>query len=324
MADIFLNYARQNTQSADLLISLLEKEGFSVWVDRTRIYGADIWLEDIAKAIDECSIILALLSSASAERPMVQQEIIYAFEQGKKILPVYLEQVELPHALRIPFAGIQHVEYKDIQGIFNALRRTLRPIPIKMEERLIPPYSQTIKNPASEFGRGFSLGNNDRYSGNRDQKMLESYNSKDKSIRCKSRGYINAFYRPIFNEDETEEFFEIDIQGADTSAAIIKTRPDRIQIVYVVATFVPDTGSSINILDGSGKFHFYSFPTLPNGAYGNGFKIESNKFYGSSNIDIHLTAQGLEDACIKFFSRYEISAWRILPKEFYDFVFHNG
>jgi adenylate cyclase len=121
MADIFISYSSKDRAQAEQLIELLASAGLSVWIDQSGIDIATSWSKEIVQAIDTCKAFVVLLSPNSILSKNVMKEVSLAAEQGKKILPLDLEPVELSEDLRYHLAGIQRAPMTNIDSIIRAL-----------------------------------------------------------------------------------------------------------------------------------------------------------------------------------------------------------
>lgn len=108
--DVCISYSSRDRDRILALAEELRREGVSVWIDQGGIDAASMWSTEIVKAIDGCKVLLLALSAAAAESSNVVKEVSLALDRKKHILPVNLEPVEVPVALRYPLAGIQHVD----------------------------------------------------------------------------------------------------------------------------------------------------------------------------------------------------------------------
>jgi adenylate cyclase len=108
--DVCISYSSRDRDRILALAEQLRGEGVSVWIDQGGIDAASMWSTEIVKAIDGCKVLLLALSVAAAESANVVKEVSLALDRKKHILPVNLEPVEVPVALRYPLAGIQHVD----------------------------------------------------------------------------------------------------------------------------------------------------------------------------------------------------------------------
>jgi adenylate cyclase len=108
--DVCISYSSKDRERILQMAQQLRGAGVSVWIDQGGIDAAALWTAEIVKAIDGCKVLLLALSAAAAESPNVVKEVSLALDRKKHILPVNLEPVEVPVALRYPLAGIQHVD----------------------------------------------------------------------------------------------------------------------------------------------------------------------------------------------------------------------
>jgi TolB-like protein/Tfp pilus assembly protein PilF len=108
--EVCISYSSRDRDRILRIAEQLRGAGVSVWLDQGGIDAAALWSAEIVKAIDGCKVLLLALSAAAAESANVVKEVSLALDRKKHILPVNLEPVEVPVALRYPLAGIQHVD----------------------------------------------------------------------------------------------------------------------------------------------------------------------------------------------------------------------
>src|SRR5437870_4176440 len=100
--DLFVSYSRRDWDLVTPWIERLQGAGVSVWVDKSGIHGAFLWTSEIAQAIEESQVMILLVSSTSVASKHVVREVTLAHETNKPILPLLLEPIEIPLALRYP------------------------------------------------------------------------------------------------------------------------------------------------------------------------------------------------------------------------------
>jgi TolB-like protein/cytochrome c-type biogenesis protein CcmH/NrfG len=128
-ADVFVSYSRENKDEVLAIARELQAAGVSLWIDQSGIDAATLWGEEIVNAIDQCKVLLLMLSEAAIKSQNVVREVMLVNEKKKQILPVHLAPVVVPATLKYPLAGIQHVTYfegnkaDNIQAILRALQR---------------------------------------------------------------------------------------------------------------------------------------------------------------------------------------------------------
>jgi hypothetical protein len=110
----FISYSRVNKEFALKLASELRSSGFSVWLDQLDIPTGARWDDEVERALDECEIFMVILTPASSNSDNVRDEISYAIDARKRILPVLLENATIPLRLRrfqyVDFTGKSYKE----------------------------------------------------------------------------------------------------------------------------------------------------------------------------------------------------------------------
>ena len=91
------------------LAGYLREQGLNVWMDETDIHGATMWTEEIVEAIHGCTLFILAISSHSTGSKNVVKELALASEREKKILPLYLEESQIPKNMEYQLAGIQNI-----------------------------------------------------------------------------------------------------------------------------------------------------------------------------------------------------------------------
>lgn len=131
---IFVSYARVDSRKVAELIGKLRADGFDLWIDEEGIEGAAFWRKEIVEAIQMCSAVLFFASKASCQSENVSKELALASDERKPILPIFIEDVQLPSEIRYQIAGLQHISLSGDRNrahtqINAALMRLLRKQP---------------------------------------------------------------------------------------------------------------------------------------------------------------------------------------------------
>lgn len=112
--DIFISYRRKGGEF--LAHSLYEKlcsDHYSVFLD-TESLRSGKFNEQLLQVIDQCSDVIILLSPHSLDRSLknaddwVRREIAYALQKNKNIIPVFLEDFELPDQLPYEISELKY------------------------------------------------------------------------------------------------------------------------------------------------------------------------------------------------------------------------
>lgn len=102
---IFVSYAHADGAAMPIIRALAE-EGYRVWYD-DGIQAGSSFPDYIADRLFGCSCVLMLVSRSSLGSGWCRNEVEYALDLGRPVLPVYLEDVELPRALQMRLGSVQ-------------------------------------------------------------------------------------------------------------------------------------------------------------------------------------------------------------------------
>lgn len=103
---VFLSYSRSDSEWAKRLKHQIDLRGISVWLDEDAIGKGTRWDTEVQTAILNCKYFVVLLSPRSVLSDSVQDEIHFALEKRKSIVPFLIENCEKP--LRL--SRIQHID----------------------------------------------------------------------------------------------------------------------------------------------------------------------------------------------------------------------
>lgn len=121
----FISYSRADSSFAIRLAKDLKSAGFNVWLDQLDIPTGARWDDEVETALESCKIFMIILSPESLQSQNVKDEIGYAIDSGKHLLPVKIKSGEIPFRLR----RFQYVDFskqsysdslKEIKGLLSA------------------------------------------------------------------------------------------------------------------------------------------------------------------------------------------------------------
>src|SRR5690242_9497473 len=94
--NIFVSYSRADSEFVDRLDADLRARNFSVWVDRHRLEGGQLWAQEIGAAIARCDLFLLVLSSTAVDSSFVRHEVEEAERLEKRLLPIVYKASVIP------------------------------------------------------------------------------------------------------------------------------------------------------------------------------------------------------------------------------------
>jgi hypothetical protein len=92
----FLSYSRSDERFALKFAKDLRAHGVAVWVDQLDIRPSEHWDRAVERAVRDCRGLVVILSPHSAASDNVADEISFAIDSGKPILPVMIERCTPP------------------------------------------------------------------------------------------------------------------------------------------------------------------------------------------------------------------------------------
>lgn len=92
----FLSYSRSDEHVALRIARALRARGVSMWVDQLDIRPTEHWDRAIERAVRDCRGLVVIVSPRSVASDNVADEISYAIEHRKSVLPVMIEKCSLP------------------------------------------------------------------------------------------------------------------------------------------------------------------------------------------------------------------------------------
>jgi hypothetical protein len=119
---IFFSYSRDDSEFVLNLAKKLRSAGANIWLDQLDIKPGTRWDKSIEKALDSSSTLLVILSKSSMASDNVMDEVSFALEENKVVVPVLLEECDIPFRLRrLQFADFSQDQEKGIKTLTEAL-----------------------------------------------------------------------------------------------------------------------------------------------------------------------------------------------------------
>ena len=143
----FFSYSRHDTELVKQLATDLKIRNMDVWLDQLDIPIGAKWDTCIEHALNESVGIILVLSTSSVQSDNVMDEVSYAINKGKHIIPILLDDCEVPFRI----ARIQqinfHTDYnKGIEAIIATVNAHNNLVTPKTETNIVkPPAAPPVK-----------------------------------------------------------------------------------------------------------------------------------------------------------------------------------
>ena len=101
---VFVCYAHDDASTVRAQIDWLKGEGFNVWFDEAIEVGSR-WSDDLARAVEGCAAFLYFLSPRSVSSRHCLDEVHFALECNRPIVPVEIAPATLTPGLKLSLGG---------------------------------------------------------------------------------------------------------------------------------------------------------------------------------------------------------------------------
>ena len=119
----FISYSRADEQFALELAKKLRTSGANVWIDQIDIQAGERWDRAIEDALEASDGLLILLSRTSVESDNVMDEVSYALEEKKDVIPILVEDCEIPFRLRrLQYIDLSRNDDKSFGRLLQAIK----------------------------------------------------------------------------------------------------------------------------------------------------------------------------------------------------------
>lgn len=110
--DVFISYSRKDFDEVSSILESLKTAipGLTYWFDITGIESGDEFEEKIIAAIDNSTYVLFALSENSIQSKWTKDEVIYAKNTGKKVIPVLLKGAHMKGWFLFKFGRVDCID----------------------------------------------------------------------------------------------------------------------------------------------------------------------------------------------------------------------
>jgi len=133
----FFSYSRLDAEFALKLAKDLRNAGAVIWIDQLDIAPGAHWDIAVQKAVGGSSSLLVVLSPHAVESENVMDEVAYAIEEKKLVIPVLYRKCDIPLRLR-------RLQYIDVQADYDG---GLQKIVTQLEAHRKSAAGSTIESP---------------------------------------------------------------------------------------------------------------------------------------------------------------------------------
>jgi len=157
---VFVCYSHEDDGLVYPDLVKLRDRGINIYYDEGIAPGHE-WTEELAHAIDGSSLLVYFISARSVASRHCRNEIQYALDQDKRVIPVYLEHTELPGGLKLSIGTAQAIMKHDLseadyhRKICAALEISTQPADVEVSPAsrsiAVLPFANASNDPEQDF-----------------------------------------------------------------------------------------------------------------------------------------------------------------------------
>ena len=127
MSDVFISYSRKDKEFVQELHAALARQNRDVWVDWEDIPLTADWWKEIQSGIEAAHTFVFVISPDSAESKVCYDEIAYAAQTGKRIVPLLYRSVSQAEKLHDAVKSHNWINFEnaDFPTAFNGLVKAM-------------------------------------------------------------------------------------------------------------------------------------------------------------------------------------------------------
>jgi photosystem II stability/assembly factor-like uncharacterized protein len=197
----FFSYCRDDSQFALRVGEDLKAAGANVWLDQLDIVPGQRWARAVQDALTNCHRLLVILSPSSVNSTNVEDEITFALEEHKTVIPVLYRDCKVPFQLR-PF---QYVDFRSDYA--RGLKTLLKTLGVEQQAvaaggavvSAVPKESQTDVSDADERKRAAEQALEE------ERERAEEERLEEKRKQAAERARVEEEHRRAAQEAQLEE-----------------------------------------------------------------------------------------------------------------------
>lgn len=149
MERLFFSYARVDSIFALRLAKDLRQANVNIWIDQLDIKAGSRWDAAVENALSSSPSVIVILSPESVSSNNVMDEVSFALENEKNVIPVLFKECKVPFRLRV----LQRVDFSvDYQiGLNNLLNSLDIPTDTKFNTSISENDNKDIENDESDI-----------------------------------------------------------------------------------------------------------------------------------------------------------------------------
>lgn len=109
LSTAFVSYSSEDGEFVHRLATDLKSKGASIWLDQLDLKPGQHWDKAVQDALSNCPRFLVILSPTAVESKNVMDELSFALEENKTVIPILYRDCTLPFRVR----RLQRIDFRE-------------------------------------------------------------------------------------------------------------------------------------------------------------------------------------------------------------------
>lgn len=119
---IFISYCHKDKSQVYPILEQMARDSYQIWYDDGN-HAGDEWTDNIENHLEACKAVVAFISNDSSVSHNCKSEITYALKCEKKIVPVLIDNADLPKGMRMQLSYLHYLKKADFPSDQALLRK---------------------------------------------------------------------------------------------------------------------------------------------------------------------------------------------------------
>jgi hypothetical protein len=220
---VFVSYSHKDKEAVFEIINDLMLCACNMWYD-TGIHSGEDWVNEIAEHLYKAECVLFMVTQNSIASEYVKDELTFAKTKGKKIYPIFLENITLPLSLELLLGRAQSINCLDDdvnQSRFKLREKIKNNLPNSVFKTLSDPFYAGEYNLFYLENTSYVFPDNAYFAGDEHNSFEIYISAKDSSVKKViykfqarpaydmkySLNNVSIFDDPYFCDDDSKVLF---------------------------------------------------------------------------------------------------------------------
>lgn len=221
------------------IIKVLEDNGIEYWIDEYGLISIEGWCQQIEDALNECNILLYVSSARANLSPNTANEIAFALEHKKHIIPVKIDKSSFHKDVRLNLIRVHYLKYyedrtKALRDIVATIKRINTDVVVVDTSVKLP----NIPNEPKINGELLSRLVLSIFNSKSIKTSFEGFMSLIKSVKCESEAGYNELNKYILRLQSISEERNYNVRRSRIERLVSDIKEDKVEMERINCVIV--------------------------------------------------------------------------------------